>query len=339
MKNPTKSERHRRYERRLRSESCDWSRIPASGDGGEDVSDIAVVVVTYSPGEMLATFLDSLPGALTRPYEVILADNGSSDGAPAIAAQRVGVRLVPTGGNLGFGKAANVGVAASTSEFVLIANPDVELGPRSIDLLLAAFDRWPRAAAVGPLICTPGGEIYPSARELPSLGRGIGHALAGWWWPNNPWTRAYRQERGKPAEATTGWLSGSCLLVRRDAFDSVGGFDPAYFMYFEDTDLGARLGRAGWLNVYVPSATITHFGGHSTSKEPLRMMREHHRSAYRYLSRQYPGLRWAPVRALLRVGLAARVGLARLVPAVAAGARPGRRGSASSAATDKGEIQ
>jgi N-acetylglucosaminyl-diphospho-decaprenol L-rhamnosyltransferase len=110
-------------------------------------------------------------------------------------------------------------------------------------------------------------------------------------------------------------------------------------MYFEDTDLGARLGRAGWLNVYVPSATITHFGGHSTSKEPLRMMREHHRSAYRYLSRQYPGLRWAPVRVVLRAGLAARVGLARLVPAVAAGARPGRRGGVDSAATEKGEIQ
>jgi N-acetylglucosaminyl-diphospho-decaprenol L-rhamnosyltransferase len=288
---------------------------------------------------MLGEFLDSLPGALSRPYEVVLADNGSTDGAPEVAAQREGVRLVHTGGNLGFGKAANIGVAASKGEFVLIANPDVELDPGSVDLLLAAFERWPRAASVGPLIHTQGGEIYPSARNLPSLGRGIGHALAGWWWPTNPWTKAYRQERGEPTEGPTGWLSGSCLLVRREAFDSVGGFDPAYFMYFEDTDLGARLGRAGWLNIYVPSATITHFGGHSTSKEPLRMMREHHRSAYRYLSRQYPGLRWSPVRAVLRAGLAARVGLARLVPAVAAGARPGRRGGTNSAASEKGETQ
>ena len=107
-------------------------------------------------------------------------------------------------------------------------------------------------ASLGPLIETADGDIYPSARALPSLGRGIGHALCGWWWPANPWTAAYRRERGAPAEGAVGWLSGSCLLLRRKAFDAVGGFDPAYFMYFEDVDLGDRLGRAGWQNVYVP---------------------------------------------------------------------------------------
>jgi N-acetylglucosaminyl-diphospho-decaprenol L-rhamnosyltransferase len=202
----------------------------------------------------------------------------------------------------------------------VVANPDIQWRPGSLDDLLAATERWPGAGSWGPLISTPEGAVYPSARALPSLGRGIGHALAGWWWPNNPWTTAYRAERQAPAERAAGWLSGSCLLLRRSAFDAVAGFDPGYFMYFEDLDLGDRLGRAGWQNVYVPSAVVCHTGGHATSKHAARMVGEHHRSAWRYLSRRYPGWRWAPVRLALRIGLAARAALATRVPRVAAGA-------------------
>jgi N-acetylglucosaminyl-diphospho-decaprenol L-rhamnosyltransferase len=125
-----------------------------------------------------------------------------------------------------------------------------------------------------------------------------------------------------PTERLAGWLSGSCMLVRREAFDAVGGFDPAYFMYFEDLDLCERIGRAGWQNVYVPTSVVCHAGGASTSKDPRTMADAHHASAWRYLSRRYSGLRWLPVRVVLRAGLAARAALARRVPAVAAGARP-----------------
>ena len=113
--------------------------------------------------------------------------------------------------------------------------------------------------------------------------------------------------------------------MRRDAFDAVGGFDPGYFMYFEDLDLGERLGKAGWQNVYVPSAEVVHEGGHATTRVPGRMAREHHRSAWRYLSRRYRGWRWAPVRWVLRAGLWARSLLARRVSRVAAGAEPQRQ--------------
>jgi N-acetylglucosaminyl-diphospho-decaprenol L-rhamnosyltransferase len=176
------------------------------------------------------------------------------------------------------------------------------------------------------LINTPDGAIYPSARALPSLGRGIGHALFGWWWPSNPWTASYRRERGEPREGPAEWLSGSCMLVRREAFDAVGGFDPSYFMYFEDLDLGERLGKAGWLNVYVPSAVVVHTGGHATARDPGGMAAQHHRSAWLYLSRHYAGWKWAPLRLVLRAGLAVRSALARRVPGLAEGAAPQRRG-------------
>jgi N-acetylglucosaminyl-diphospho-decaprenol L-rhamnosyltransferase len=273
-------------------------------------SELAVVVVTYSPGETLDDLLDSLTKATSRgDVRVVLADNGSTDGVPQrAAAERDNVELLPTGGNLGYGRAANKGVESLPAEvgWVLVTNPDIELHPGALDELLAAADRWPRGGAFGPLIREASGVVYPSARLLPSLGRGIGHALVGRIWRGNPWTKTYRQENASLTERPAGWLSGSCFLVRRKAFESVGGFDPRYFMYFEDVDLGDRLGTAGWLNVYVPTAEVTHAGGHATSRASERMLAEHHRSAYRYLADRHRGLRYAPLRLALRVGLAGR---------------------------------
>jgi N-acetylglucosaminyl-diphospho-decaprenol L-rhamnosyltransferase len=289
---------------------------------------LRVVAVTYSPGAALDGFLESLAAATTRPVEVVLADNGSTDGSPErAAATHANVRLLPTGGNVGYGAAANAGLADLSEGYALVANPDVRFDPGSIDELLAVAARWPRAATVGPAIRTPEGELYPSARDLPSLSTGAGHALLGWVWPANPWTARYRREREAPRERTAGWLSGSCFLVDVEAFRSVGGFDPGYFMYFEDVDLAERLGRRGWLHVYAPSAGVVHEGGHATQREPHRMQRVHHTSALRYLSGQYPGRRHAPLRGALRAGLGGRMLLSYVSGRVAAGARFQRRAS------------
>ena len=197
--------------------------------------------------------------------------------------------MLPTGGNIGYGAAANAGLADRPLGWVVVANPDVRFEPGAVDELLAVAARWPRAATVGPAIRTPEGELYPSARDLPSLSTGVGHALVGWGWPANPWTARYRREREAPRERPAGWLSGSCFLVDLEAFDSVGGFDAGYFMYFEDVDLAERLGERGWLHVYAPRAVVEHKGGHATRRDPHRMQRVHHTSALRYLSRRYPG--------------------------------------------------
>ncbi len=288
---------------------------------------LRVVVITYSPGEELDLFLDSLATATTRPYEVVLADNGSTDGSPERAASRDRVTLVPTGRNLGYGGAANVGAAGAREPWLLVANPDIRFSPGSVDVLIEAAEAWPKAGAWGPAILTPQGDLYPSARALPSLGRGIGHALAGWWWPSNPWTASYRREREAPVEGEAGWLSGSCLLLRREAFEQVGGFDPDFFMYFEDVDLCDRLGRAAWASVYVPTAVVEHGGGHATKRAPKLMLRAHHSSAYRYLARRYPGARHAPLRLLLALGLFARYLLSLASRRTAEGAAPTRSAS------------
>lgn len=272
-------------------------------------SRLAVVTVTYSPGEHLREFLDSLATATTERPLVILADNGSTDGAPEAAAQRHDhVRLLRTGGNIGYGGAANRGVAEldDTVEWVLVANPDVAFLPGSVDELLAAAARWPRAAALGPLIREPDGSIYPSAREVPTILAGSGHAVLTNIWPGNPWSRSYRRPEEQPGERPAGWLSGSCLLLRRSVFDQLGGFDSRYFMYFEDVDLGDRITRAGWHNVYVPTAVVTHAQGHAASKAPTQMLTAHHDSAYRFLADRHPGRHQAPLRGALRLALRAR---------------------------------
>jgi N-acetylglucosaminyl-diphospho-decaprenol L-rhamnosyltransferase len=159
------------------------------------------------------------------------------------------------------------------------------------------------------LIREVNGEVYPSARLLPSLGKGVGHAVVGRVWRDNPWTKAYRQSDTEVVERTAGWLSGSCLLLRREAFDSVDGFDPRYFMYFEDVDLGDRIGRAGWQNVYVPTAEVIHLGGHATSKASEKMLAAHHASAYRYLADRHQGPEWKPLLAAIKAGLKVRLKL------------------------------
>ncbi|GLZ38504.1 glycosyltransferase family 2 protein [Actinokineospora sp. NBRC 105648] len=271
---------------------------------------LAVVTVTYSPGETLERFIETLAKATTRPVEVILADNGSVDGAPeAAATTHEHVTLVRTGGNLGYGSGANRGVAELGPEYgwIVIANPDLEWGEGSLDELLAATTRWPRGGSFGPLITERNGTVYPSAREVPSLGKGIGHAALGKVWPGNPWTRSYKQSATSLTERVAGWLSGSCLLIRRSAWDSVDGFDSRYFMYFEDVDLGERLTQTGWQNIYVPTAKVMHIQGVSTAKSSNVMLKAHHDSAYRYIADHHQGPLWAPLRWAVRAGLALRL--------------------------------
>jgi N-acetylglucosaminyl-diphospho-decaprenol L-rhamnosyltransferase len=281
------------------------------------VSDeLAVVTVTYSPGPHLDRFLATLSHATERSVTVIMVDNGSTDGTPEEALERYpNVQLLRTGANLGYGSAVNRAVddhlsgADSYSDFFVVANPDVQWGPRRIDILLEAAARWPRAGSLGPLIRDPEGAVYPSARHQPSLIRGGMHAVVGPVWKSNPWTAKYRQERQEPSERPVGWLSGSCLLLRRSAFEEIKGFDERYFMYMEDVDLGDRLSRAGWLNVYVPAAEILHDKGHATGRDPARNLAAHHESTYTFLADRYPKWWQGPLRATIRASLSARAGL------------------------------
>lgn len=270
---------------------------------------VGAVTVSYGSDEVLAGLLRTIPDAAGEPIAVVITDNLPSEGDSEGLARSVGGTYVALPENPGYGGAVNAGVKMlpDSVEWFLIVNPDVELGPGSIATMRERGESDPTIGAVGPLIRDPDGTVYPSARAVPSLRTGVGHAMLGPVWPSNPWTRAYRKDADTalvPRDA--GWLSGSCQLVRRSAFEAIGGFDEGYFMYFEDVDLGARLGAAGFRNVYEPAAEVMHSGAHSTGRESERMVHAHHASARRFLSRKYPGPLLWPIRTALSLGLQVR---------------------------------
>lgn len=272
---------------------------------------VAVVTVSYGSAQVLETFLESMPAATRGPVVVIVVDNKPTAAANVEALTRShDAQYLPLPENRGYGGAINAAVRTlpPSIAWVLVSNPDLVLGAGSIDALVAAGDADSNVASVGPAIVTDG-EIYPSARTIPSLRNGVGHALFANMWQGNPWTQAYRQNSHHdqlPRDA--GWLSGACVLVRRSLFDQVGGFDEGFFMYFEDVDLGYRFGKLGFRNVYEPAALVEHSGAHSTDTdaESARMIAAHHDSALRFLGKKYSGPWLAPVRVGLRLGLTVR---------------------------------
>jgi N-acetylglucosaminyl-diphospho-decaprenol L-rhamnosyltransferase len=280
---------------------------PSTGADAPAPARVRVVTIAYHPGDELADFARTLADATTADVELVIVDNGTDPEVADRVAAEAGGRVVRTGANLGYGAGANAGAAGATAPWLVVANPDVVWRPGSLDALLAAGERHPSAGALGPALLNEDGTVYPSARELPSLTQGVGHALLGKVWPGNPWTRAYqRRQETAGTERVAGWLSGACLLLRREAFEAVGGFDEDYFMFFEDVDLGERLGRAGRPSVYVPSAQVVHVGGVSWKARPAAMISAHHRSAERYLHRRYARWYHWPVRAAVSLGLRAR---------------------------------
>ena len=285
----------------------------ASSSSTPPTQSAAVVTVSFGSGAVLPAFLDSVAGASALPVTVIVADNKPlPDELVRTQVAERGYSYLGLEKNLGYGGAINAAVATlpDTVRWILVSNPDVVLAPAALDQLVATGEKDDTIGSVGPAILTSSGDVYPSARAVPSLRTGVGHALFVNLWAGNPWTRAYRRDTehvGLPRDA--GWLSGACVLVRRTAFDELGGFDEGFFMYFEDVDLGYRLGKAGFRNVYDPTATVTHTGAHSTNSDSAQMVRTHHESAKRFLGKKYQGRILWPVRAILRVGLAVRSAL------------------------------
>jgi N-acetylglucosaminyl-diphospho-decaprenol L-rhamnosyltransferase len=289
------------------------------GDSGV----IGAVVVDHDAGPQLQGCVRSVleDGADL----VVIVENGASgsvEGALAellTATPGAPVRVVRPGRNLGFGAGVNRGLAALSGdpapEWVLVANPDLVVHPGALTAMRAALEANPAWAIVGPRIYTETGGVYPSVRTFPSFSDAAGHALLAQFNPENPFTRRYNP--GTPVGdvvTRAGWVSGSCFLARRNALEELGGFDEAYFMYLEDTDLCWRAHQAGWGVGFAGTAAVTHVQGVSTARHPYKMMMAHHRSALRFTMRTTKGWRRAvlPV-AVLVLGARMVIASARLL--------------------------
>ena len=261
----------------------------------ETEPDWAAVVINYEAGAALCDCVRSLLADTSagRPPEVVVVDNGSSDGsAAAVARSLPAVKVLHPGANLGYARAANLGIAATHAPVVAVCNPDLEVEDGAAGALVPRLAAEVDLGAVGPLIRNTDGTIYPSARSDPRVRDAVGHGLLGFVWRTNPFTRRYRQLDADPSRPRdVDWVSGAAVWLRRDALDTVGGWDERYFMYVEDVDLCWQLRRRGWRVGYEPGAVVTHVQGATTAKHPYRMIAEHHRSLYRFASKRWRGAR------------------------------------------------
>jgi N-acetylglucosaminyl-diphospho-decaprenol L-rhamnosyltransferase len=231
---------------------------------------LAIVIVSFNARDdlarTLASVLDSPPAT---SLEIVVVDNASTDGAPAMARERFpAVRVIDAGGNLGFARANNIGIHASASELVLLLNPDTVVRPGAIDAMVASIDQMPRVAALGPRLVDAEGRAELSFGAMYSpwseARRKAALALdARGFRPTRNWIdRATRRQR------QVDWVSGACLLVRRAAGTAAGWLDERYFMYAEDVDFCAALRSAGGQVLFSPAAEIVHVRGRSASSSP-----------------------------------------------------------------------
>ena len=282
------------------------------------VPDVSIVVVSYNGRTVLARCLEAIRAASAGLVsETIVVDNASRDGsAELVAARFPEMRSIANRDNVGFGRANNQAFVVARGRYLLLLNPDTEAEPDAIRALVRFAHANPRAGVVGGRLAYPDGRHQHSAFRFPDWQQ----ALLGFFdnvvpldsRPNGRYAPA-RYERPFVAEH----LLGACLLIRREALDQVGAFDPRYFMYFEETDLCARMRKAGWLNLYTPDARVRHISAGTTTAVKEQMSVQFHRSQAIFY-RDHRGLAgYATLKAIVWVGIGYR--LARSVRAYARG--------------------
>ena len=270
---------------------------------------IAAVLVSYNVRDLLLRCIDSLKA--DGVTEIVVVDNDSrDDSADAVAEHHPDVRLVRLTTNIGFGPGVNRAVARTDTKYVLVTTPDVYVEPGSTKVLLDAIETAPDIALVAPGVETPDGKLYPSVRRFPSFADATGHAFLHFLWPSNPFSRRYKMDDwDHEVAADVDWIAGTHFLVRREAWEEIGGFDEQFFMFVEDVDLCWRLHQAGWRIRYEPATRVVHEVSSSTDQTPYRMIAAHHRSIYRFNKKRFSGARRAALP-VVAVGLTVRCALA-----------------------------
>ena len=238
------------------------------------------VVVSYRSGRDLAWCLDAINADRPDRAGIIVVDNASPDASATIAEEHPShPRVIRLPENVGFGSGCNAGVAASDAEAVFFVNPDARLERGCTSGLLAALGADSRLAIAGPRVVHPRGDVLASAGGAePSLRAVLGHYLRFAHLPvvGSAFPPLHLVDPLVPARPD--WMTGAAMLVRRTAFDNVGGFDTRLFLYMEDIDLCRRLRAEGWQIGYVPAAHVVHeIGGSQGSEQPARWYRAFHR--------------------------------------------------------------
>jgi UDP-glucuronate 4-epimerase len=254
---------------------------------------LSVIIVNYNAGRLIAKCIDSCwkNAPADGELEVLVVDNASTDGSAEALAVRDDVVFIRNRQNVGYAAANNQGIARARGDYLLLLNPDVELGPGVCDELMNFLDENPDAGIVGPALVNPAGRLQESYRRFPNLLHLLGNrrSLIYRLWPRNPFSRQgfyLDLELGGPAKVD--FLAGAAMMFKRELVDLIGPLDPKYFMYVEDADFSRRARDAGYYTYLLPHLTVLHHWGESAARHPYRIVLIHHISMMRYFRMHQP---------------------------------------------------
>jgi GT2 family glycosyltransferase len=265
---------------------------------------VSVVIISYNTRQMTLDCLRTLYADLgDLSAEVFLVDNASGDGsAAAVRASYPAVRLIENAVNVGFGAANNQAMRLASGQFIMLLNSDAFLKPGATRALLQYLNDQAAVGVVGPKLLNVDNSVQQSCYRFPSPGQ---------CWRENLWISAlfgdhpalgdyhhWAHDRDRDVE----WIVGACMMLRREVFEKVGGFDERFFMYAEETDWQRRIRDAGWAIAFTPSAQVTHLGGASGAKEKARVNRHFFESLDHYERKHHGMLGLFSLRAAMVLG-------------------------------------
>lgn len=247
------------------------------------IPDVAVAIVSYNTREVLRDCLRTV--VANAPAQIVVADNGSTDGSvQMVRAEFPSARVLVDESNPGYGAAANHAVAACDAPYVLLLNSDTLLPAGALAPLREYMEGHPRVGMMGPRLRHGDGSLHRSCFAFPSatflvVEQSPLRTIARW---IPPMRRHFFIDSEPEAPRAVPWVYGAALMLRRSAFEAVGGYDPSFYMYYEEVDLAYRLAQAGWETHVAPVAEITHLGGASTSRVWAPMKEQNFRSLIRF---------------------------------------------------------
>jgi GT2 family glycosyltransferase len=265
---------------------------------------LSIIIVNWNGGQVLLDCLESVFAcAHPFPFEVIVVDNASTDGSPEQVAERFPqVRLVRNSKNVGFAGGNNRGLEMAQGRYWLLLNSDTRVPDDALEILLEEMDSHPETGVMGCCLIFPDGHLQRSFGEFPNLlteilDQTMLHRLV----------TACKMRGGAYDRAhEVDWVTGACMLVRKEVFAQIGGLDEGYHMFLEDVDWCLRARQAGWRVRYTPRARVVHIKGFSSQSVMPQMIVEDQYSAFRFFRKHHGPSRVLALRAIVSLGCLVR---------------------------------
>lgn len=250
------------------------------------MTSISIVIVSYNTRDLLRKCLRSIletaderfcPSGL--PIEIIVVDNASSDGTISMLQREFpDVQVIANAENVGFAEANNQGITIAKGDYILLLNPDTEMLPGALAALVHFMDMHPEAGAVGPRLLNADKTLQPSCHAFPNL---LGHFIdIAELYRFFKVIQRFRPGGNHTQTCAVDWVTGACVLLRREAISQVGLLDEDYFLYAEEMDWCYRARELGWLTYFTPQAEVIHVGGGSSGETRGALIVELYRSLY-----------------------------------------------------------